>query len=201
MAKQNMQRARDESLDAPTWTLYVFSVIEMQGGNCISKQIGLPSYPYVPRHTYFILLPLATSITLGCSHHECHISTLSLWKGNIVTIALCGMSPTRCSTTSEDSSQSYLRCVGYSFSSPNTSNLFFYKLLLIHSTVLSLTYEALQDLTICILQYLDTTWVVKNQFSDPRLSNAFNLIAFDMRVCGKSRWAFLLLTRSMLINI
>uniref|UniRef100_A0A0W0G494 Putative alpha/beta-hydrolase n=1 Tax=Moniliophthora roreri TaxID=221103 RepID=A0A0W0G494_MONRR len=33
--------------------------------------------------------------------------------------------------------------------------------------------------------FLDSSWL-DNQFGDPRLDNNFNLIAFDMRVCGKS---------------
>jgi len=41
--------------------------------------------------------------------------------------------------------------------------------------------------TIIILHptFLDSTWL-HNQFGDPRLDSAFNLIAFDMRVCGRS---------------
>ena len=33
--------------------------------------------------------------------------------------------------------------------------------------------------------FLDSSWL-HNQFGDPRLSSDFNLIAIDMRVCGKS---------------
>lgn len=33
--------------------------------------------------------------------------------------------------------------------------------------------------------FLDSTWHV-TQFGDPRLDNGYNLIAFDMRVCGMS---------------
>lgn len=33
--------------------------------------------------------------------------------------------------------------------------------------------------------FLDSTWL-DNQFGDPRLNTTFNLIAFDMRVCGRS---------------
>lgn len=33
--------------------------------------------------------------------------------------------------------------------------------------------------------FLDSSWL-SEQFADPRLENHFNLIAFDMRVCGKS---------------
>jgi len=33
--------------------------------------------------------------------------------------------------------------------------------------------------------FLDSTWL-DNQFGDPRLNEGFNLIAFDMRVCGRS---------------
>ncbi|KAF9468857.1 alpha/beta-hydrolase [Collybia nuda] len=41
--------------------------------------------------------------------------------------------------------------------------------------------------TVIILHptFLDSTWL-DNQFGDPRLNSTFNLIAFDMRVCGKS---------------
>jgi len=33
--------------------------------------------------------------------------------------------------------------------------------------------------------FLDSTWL-DSQFGDPRLDSGFNLIAFDMRVCGRS---------------
>ncbi|KAJ6516299.1 Alpha/Beta hydrolase protein [Mycena sanguinolenta] len=41
--------------------------------------------------------------------------------------------------------------------------------------------------TVCILHptFLDSTWL-HQQFNDPRLDSEFNLIAFDMRVAGKS---------------
>jgi hypothetical protein len=41
--------------------------------------------------------------------------------------------------------------------------------------------------TIVILHplFLDSTWL-DSHFGDPRLNSAFNIIAFDMRVCGKS---------------
>ncbi|KAJ7667607.1 Alpha/Beta hydrolase protein [Mycena polygramma] len=41
--------------------------------------------------------------------------------------------------------------------------------------------------TVCILHptFLDSSWV-SSQFNDPRLDSEFNLIAFDMRVAGKS---------------
>ncbi|TRM68532.1 alpha/beta-hydrolase [Schizophyllum amplum] len=41
--------------------------------------------------------------------------------------------------------------------------------------------------TVVILHpnFLDSTWL-HNQFSDQRLDNGYNLIAFDMRVCGRS---------------
>ncbi|KAK7001978.1 Alpha/Beta hydrolase protein [Favolaschia claudopus] len=44
-----------------------------------------------------------------------------------------------------------------------------------------------QKPTVCILHptFLDSSWLYP-QFSDPRLDSEFNLIAFDMRVCGKS---------------
>lgn len=34
--------------------------------------------------------------------------------------------------------------------------------------------------------FLDSTWL-DNQFGDPRLSGHYNVIAFDMRTCGRSR--------------
>jgi pimeloyl-ACP methyl ester carboxylesterase len=41
--------------------------------------------------------------------------------------------------------------------------------------------------TIVILHpaFLDSSWL-SNQFGDPRLYEHYNLIAFDMRVCGRS---------------
>lgn len=41
--------------------------------------------------------------------------------------------------------------------------------------------------TVCVLHptFLDSTWLYA-QFNDPRLDSEFNLIAFDMRVAGKS---------------
>jgi pimeloyl-ACP methyl ester carboxylesterase len=42
--------------------------------------------------------------------------------------------------------------------------------------------------TIIVLHplFLDSTWL-DNQFGDPRLSGHYNVIAFDMRTCGRSR--------------
>lgn len=41
--------------------------------------------------------------------------------------------------------------------------------------------------TVMILHpfFLDSSWLC-NQFGDPRLGESFNLIAFDMRTCGRS---------------